>query len=127
MRAQPCSIRREAEGKLNESTRQMQSSHQSSEIAWQGRIDRNRLRRAWMDELQALRVKRNAIDAVLFGFRGMILAVADDGMADGGELDADLVLQSGDELDVEQRRVAELALEPVMEFGASGLGVAGRT
>jgi len=45
-----------------------------------------------MDELQVGGVKGYASDALFLGFFRLILPVADDGVADGGKLDANLIL-----------------------------------
>lgn len=65
-------------------------------------------------------------DFVCAGGRGAaVLAVADDGTADGGELGADLVVSTCFEVDFYVGVVFELLEEFVVEAGDFGLGVRG--
>ena len=47
---------------------------------------------AWMKELKVRGVESDARDAPFQFFLWIVLSVRDDGVADGGELDADLIL-----------------------------------
>jgi len=69
-------------------------------------------------------VKRDTRDAPLSGFRRMIFPVSDHGMADGRELDADLILQACLELDPDQRCSAKFALDDELQFSAGSFPVA---
>jgi len=53
----------------------------------------------------------------------MIFSVANHGMADGEELRSDLVLQSGHELNPNQRRIGKKAFDRVSKFSAGRLRV----
>jgi hypothetical protein len=50
------------------------------------------LARPWVNELEARGVQRDARDSPLGGLGRVVLAVADDGMADRRKLYADLIL-----------------------------------
>ena len=69
-------------------------------------------------------MERDAGDSPLGRFRRVVFPVADDRVADGGKLHADLVLQSRDQFHPNQRSVAQRALHLVAKFGAGGLLVA---
>jgi hypothetical protein len=73
-----------------------------------------------MNELKMGGMKSYARDAAVVGFGGMVLSVADDRMADGGELHTDLVLQSGDEGDPDERSGAQTAFDRIAKFSAGG-------
>lgn len=77
-----------------------------------------------MNELEMGGVKSDASDASLFSFGRMILSVADDGMADRGELNANLILQSGKESDSHERRAAKTAFDGIAKLGSSSFWVA---
>ena len=54
-----------------------------------------------MGELKMTSMERDASNAALRGFGRMVLSVAEDEMADGGKLYADLVLQACHQGDAE--------------------------
>lgn len=66
-----------------------------------------------MGELEMRGMESDARNAALLRFRGMIFAVADEGVADGGKLHADLVLQSGNEGNAHQRSAAEAGFDRI--------------
>lgn len=69
-------------------------------------------------------VEGDAGDATLVGFRRMIFAIANDRMADGEKLRPDLILQSGEQRDPDQRSGAQAAFHAVAELSPGGLRVA---
>src|SRR6266545_3762251 len=75
-----------------------------------------------MDEAQAPRVKAKSPERPR---RAAVLAIAHDGMSDGGELDADLPASPRAERELEKRRVLPISDHPVARDGRFAFG-AGR-
>jgi len=105
----------------------VESAQQMPEVGRRFGLDDDGLTGAWMEEFEPVGVKRDAVDATLLGFGGMILAVADDRMTEGGKLHADLVLEPGHQRYMNQRGIAQLAFDLIVKLGASGFRVAGRS
>ncbi len=72
-------------------------------------------------ELQLGGMQCYPLDAAFFGFFRTVLAIADQGMSDGGELSPDLVLQSSDEFNADQCGIREGLFYFVMQFGPGGM------
>ena len=72
-----------------------------------------------MSELEVGGVEGNAVYFSLRRFFGRIFPVADDRVAERCELHADLVLQSCNERDANQRRAAKGLLDGITKFRAS--------
>ena len=72
-----------------------------------------------MSELEVCGVEGNAVYFSFGCFFGRIFAVADDGVAERCELHADLVLQSCNERDANQRRAAKGLFDGITKFRAS--------
>lgn len=70
------------------------------------------------------RMKGNAGNSPLGGFRRRVLPVADHRVADRGELDADLILQSGQQSDADERGGNERAFDGVTKLRARRSGIA---
>ena len=70
-------------------------------------------------------MKRDAGDSPLGRFRGAGFPVADDGVADGGKLHADLVLQSRDQFHPNQSKRRAAGAPPCSEVrrGAASLSL----
>ena len=77
-----------------------------------------------MNELKVCRVQSDTSNLSLQRFLGGVLSVADDGMADRRELHSDLILQSGDERDSDERSSPQTLVDGILEFGASRCGIA---
>ena len=76
-----------------------------------------------MNKMQVGRMKRDPGNSTLRGFVMAVLPVADDRMAEGCKLDSDLILQSRQQRDPQQRSCAERALDGVAEFSAGRFAV----
>lgn len=77
-----------------------------------------------MIELQVRRVEGNAVDAPFQLLIRTVLTVPDDGVADCGHLDADLICQSGHQRDSDKRCAFEALLHGVTQLRASRFGIA---
>ena len=71
-------------------------------------------------------MKSDAGNAPLRLFRRVVLSVADDRVADGGKLHPDLVLQSRDQRNADERCSAKPAFHGIPEFRARRLGITRR-
>jgi hypothetical protein len=71
-------------------------------------------------------VQRHAIDQPLRRFFRTVLPIAYHRVADGRELRADLVLQTGHQFDPDQRGIVKDAFDPVTKFAPGRLRVLGR-
>jgi hypothetical protein len=76
-----------------------------------------------MNKLNMRGVESNAGNSPFGGLGRMIFSVADDRMADGGELRPDLILQSGYERYPDQRGAGKRPLDGISEFCASRFGI----
>lgn len=76
-----------------------------------------------MDKFEMACMQRDASDSPLRRLFRVILAVAHHRVADGRELHADLVLQSGDQRHSHERRGAKAALHHIVKFGTRRLRV----
>ena len=72
-----------------------------------------------MSELKTSGVESDTRNSPLQGFFRVILAVADDGVADGGKLYPNLILQSCDQRDTNKRSGAETAFDGIPQFRPS--------
>src|SRR5580700_2061706 len=86
-------------------------------IGRQFAVNRDVLPRAGMDKLEMRSMERNAIDELLRGFRPMVFSIADDRVSEGRKLDTDLILQSGHELDSDERSIRKKAFDRIAQFG----------
>jgi hypothetical protein len=57
----------------------------------------------------------------------VVFSIADYGVADGRKLYPDLILQPGRQRNPDERCGAKAALDGILKFCASSLGIAGRT
>src|SRR5262249_39980457 len=95
---------------------------QAAEAGWGRGRELDGLAGLRMEEAEPGRVEAEAADRVA---RAAVEAVADDRMAQLGELDAELVAPSGPEAQLEERRVGPACHHPVVrDGGPAGLGVA---
>jgi len=76
-----------------------------------------------MNKMQVGRMKRDPGNSTLRGFVMAVLPVADDRMAEGCKLYSDLILQSRQQRDPQQRSCVERALDGVAEFSAGRFAV----
>ena len=76
-----------------------------------------------MYELQMRCVKSDTSNSPLRHFCRMVFSVADDRVADGGKLHADLILQSRDQRNPDERSGAQRTLDRVPKFSASRLRI----
>jgi len=76
-----------------------------------------------MNEMQVGRMKRDPGNSTLCGFVMAVLPVADDRMAERCKLHSDLILQSCQQRDAQQRSCAERAFDGVVEFSAGRFAV----
>jgi hypothetical protein len=104
-----------------------QRLHEGSKIRGELAFYGDGLSRAWMDELKICCVKRDSGNPTLRGFVMAVLAVADYGVAERGELHSDLILQSRQQSNPYQRRRAERAFEGIAEFSARCFAIPLRT
>ena len=79
-----------------------------------------------MDELKMRGMKGNAVDELLRRFFRMVFPVANDGMADRRKLRTDLVLQSSDQFNSNERRIRKNTLNGVSKLRMSSRGIARR-
>ena len=70
-----------------------------------------------MDKFEMRRMKCNAIDELLRPFHPAVFSIADDGVPEGRKLDTDLILQSGHELDSDERSIRKKAFDRIPQFG----------
>lgn len=76
-----------------------------------------------MSELKMRCVQSHARNAALRGFFRVVLPVADDRVANRGELNSYLVLQSRHQSDSDERCGAKALLDDIAKFSASRLAV----
>ena len=69
-----------------------------------------------MNELKMPGMKSHAINAPLRGLFRTVLSVAEDGMANGGKLYSDLILQSRHQFDADQRSAAQHTFHGIAKF-----------
>ena len=79
-----------------------------------------------MNELKMRGMKSDASNSSLRGLGRVVLSVADDGMADGGKLHPDLVLQSRLQRDSDERSGPKRAFDGIPKLSPSSLGVTRR-
>ena len=70
-------------------------------------------------------MERDAGNPALRCFGGMVLAVADYRVSDGGELHSYLILEARHQRDAQQRGGAQTLFHGIYQLGASRLGVGG--
>src|SRR5262249_45083115 len=83
-----------------------------------------RLSRSRMNKFEARRMQGEAVNLPLRSLFRSILSVPDHRMTNRQKLHPDLILQSGDERDADERCVAKLAFHRVSQLGAGALGIA---
>ena len=98
---------------------------ESPEIRWGFRLYNDRLSRSGMRELEILRMQSNAGNSSFRRLLRAVLAVADDRMAEGRELYANLILQSGVQGNSQSGGAPEVALNRVCEFSTRRFGILG--
>ena len=79
-----------------------------------------------MNKLKLRGMQSNAGNELLRRFLAMIFSVADDGVAECRKLRPDLVLQSRDQLNSDERGVRKQAVDGIAKFGAGRLGISRR-
>jgi len=98
-------------------------SNKMLEIGGRLAINRNGFSRARMNKLKLRSMKSNAVNQLLRRFIAMVFSVANDGVADGRKLRADLVLQSCDQLNPDERSVSKYAFDGIAQFGPGRLRI----
>ena len=79
-----------------------------------------------MNKLKIRGMQCDAINQLLFGFLAMIFSIADERMAHGGKLRADLVLQSRNQFNADKRGVGKSAFHGIAQLGAGSFRIVRR-
>lgn len=79
-----------------------------------------------MHKLKMRGMQSNASNELLGRFRPMVFSITDDGVAHRRKLRPDLILQSCDQLNPDERRICKNTVDAVSKFGANRLGISRR-
>ena len=88
--------------------------------------NRDVITRAWVNELQVGCMKSDASDSRLRRFGWRILPVADHRMSERCKLDSDLILQSGQQRNPDERRAVKWAFDRIAQLSAGRFRISWR-
>jgi len=91
-------------------------------IGGQLAVNRDALSRPRMDKLKMSCMKSNASNQMFRRFRRVIFSIADNRVAHRRKLCPDLILQSCDQLNPDERSIRNKAFDGISKFGTSRPG-----
>ena len=100
-----------------------QLSNQILEIGRRFTLDRDALARAGMNKTKIGSMEGDAGNQLLRRFRRVVFSIADERMAHGRKLRPDLILQSGHQLNPDERSLRKKAFDGIAKFGTGCPGV----